>query len=75
MSRGGNIVDHHGCDFFPERYLHDVDKSVWHAGCRPLTASILHGAPGKTQNDRPSYTGGLTLSSFCNVRMASCMTG
>ncbi|QDZ20125.1 adenylate kinase [Chloropicon primus] len=24
MSKGGNIVDHHGCDFFPERWFDHV---------------------------------------------------
>lgn len=24
MEQGGNIVDHHGCDFFPERWFDHV---------------------------------------------------
>ena len=24
MSEGGNVVDYHGCDFFPERWFHVV---------------------------------------------------
>ena len=24
MTQGGNLVDHHSCDFFPERCVHAV---------------------------------------------------
>ena len=24
MAEGGNVVDYHGCDFFPERWFHVV---------------------------------------------------
>lgn len=34
MSAGGNVVDYHGCDFFPERWFNIV--FVLHADTAPL---------------------------------------
>lgn len=47
MSRGGNVVDYHGCDFFPERWFDLVivlqtDNTVLYERLEKRHASDFH---------------------------------